>query len=296
MKSQPDSDLETYYGYINKMYASNTSLAYKKDLKNFVKFAVSETNNNLKRVDHLIIRKYLTMISKKVSRSTMNRKLSSIKNFFSFLKARNVITNDPTLMLSTGKRLTKYPVILTEEEVMSLLSTEDQQGDLNLRNKTIIEFLYSTGCRVQEAVDLNINNLDLLSGTAVVTGKGDRQRIVFLGRFAVGKLHEYLKLRDEKDWGSGEPAVFITKTGGRITQRSIRRIVKKYVNIARINKVIGPHTIRHSFATHLLAAGCNLRSVQELLGHRKLQTTQLYTHLSRKRIKEAYLKFHPRSR
>jgi site-specific recombinase XerD len=165
-----------------------------------------------------------------------------------------------------------------------------------VRNRALIEFIYSTGCRVSEVSGLNVEDVDLLGETARVTGKGSVERIVPVGRKAAIELHKYLQVREETNWGLGTEALFVTVSGKRISSRSIRRVVKKAALKGGVNKNIAPHTFRHSFATHMLEAGCNLRTVQEMLGHKRLQTTERYTHLSRNALKEAYLKFHPKSR
>lgn len=270
--------------------------AYLKDLKDFAEFVISKGKSGFSEVDHFLIREYLTVLKENISRVSMNRKLASIRSFFNDLKKRGVINYDPTNKVSSGRSITKYPNVLNIKEVKKLLDFNFGSDKLALRDRALLEFLYSTGCRVQEASMLNLNNTDLLGGTAVVTGKGSKERIVLLGSVAVKGIHSYLKIRESKNWGRGEPSLFINIRGMRISARSIRRIVKKYACLTGINKNVSPHTLRHSFATHMLETGCNLRTVQEILGHSRLQTTQRYTHLSRKRLKEVYLKFHPRSR
>lgn len=289
-------ELKIYIEYIQKMLAANTVLAYERDLRNFAEFTISKGKNSFVEVDHFFIREYLTVLRNNISRASMNRKLSSIKSFFNYLKRRGLISNNPSAKVTSGKNIEKYPAVLNLKEVKKLLDFNFSSDKLAVRDKALLEFLYSTGCRVQEASMLQLNNLDLLSGTALVVGKGNKERIVPLGGFAVQRIYEYLQVRECKNWGSDTPAVFITVRGKRISQRTIRRIVKKYTYLSGVKKNAGPHTLRHSFATHMLEAGCNLRTVQELLGHSRLQTTERYTHLSRKRLKEVYLKFHPRSK
>jgi len=289
-------DLEAYRDYIDKLYSPHTARAYKKDLRDFTDFSISKGKSDFSEIDHFLIREYLTVLRKNNSRVSMNRKLSSIKSFFAYMKKSGLIKKNPAVKVAAGKAVTKYPDVLTMKETEKLFNYRFGMKKLGLRDRAVLEFLYSTGCRVEEASSLDLNELDLLGGTAVVSGKGRKERIVPLGRFSVDRIHEYLKVREETAWGIVEPAVFINSRGGRITPRSIRRIVKKYAALSGINKNVGPHTLRHTFATHMLETGCNLRTVQELLGHRRLQTTQRYTHLSQKRLKEVYLKFHPRSR
>ncbi|MGM0441376.1 MAG: site-specific tyrosine recombinase/integron integrase [Elusimicrobiota bacterium] len=288
-----ENDINSFMEYIKreKNYSENTLRAYRTDIKNFVEFLKKENITTFKNVDHFSLREYLSQLRENLSRSTMNRKLSSIKSLFNFLLKNDIVFSDPTRKITSGKNREIYPEVLTKKEMATLLNSVCGKGKLKIRNRAILEFLYSTGCRVAELVNLNMSDIDLLGGTAKVTGKGDRERIVPLGSKAVKHVHRYIGVRS-----TGPQAVFITKSGNRLSARSVRRIVKKSAAMAGINKNIGPHTLRHSFATHMLEEGCNLRTVQELLGHRRLQTTQRYTHLTRKRLKEVYLQSHPRTR
>ncbi|MFC2091398.1 tyrosine-type recombinase/integrase [Elusimicrobiota bacterium] len=290
------NDLNAFKAFINKMYSPDTTRAYTKDLEDFTAFVVLKGIKQFQEVDHLLIREYLAALNQNISRISMNRKLASIKSFFNFLKKRGLLEIDHSKKVSSGKIIEKYPDVLTISEVKRMLEYNFKTDKLSLRDVSLLEFLYSTGCRVREAAGVNLSDLDLLSGTAVVMGKGAKERLVSIGGYASRRIHEYMKKRDACGWGAGEQALFITKSGRRITDRSIRRIVGKYAELANINKKVGPHTLRHSFATHMLETGCNLRIVQELLGHSRLQTTQRYTHLSQNKLKEVYLKSHPRSR
>ncbi|MGM0568642.1 MAG: tyrosine-type recombinase/integrase, partial [Elusimicrobiota bacterium] len=204
--------------------------------------------------------------------------------------------SDPSQKVSSSSAPLHYPEVLTGSEVEKMINAPSSNSKLILRDKALMEFLYSTGCRVEEAAGVDKQDLDLLGGTVLIRGKGNKERIAPMGKPAVDALYEYLSFRESKSRAGDNPAVFISFRGARLGQRSIRRIVKKQAEGAGIKKSIGPHTLRHSFATHMLENGCNLRTVQELLGHARLQTTQRYTHLSRKKLKEVYLQSHPRSR
>lgn len=278
------------------MCSSNTVRAYKNDLKHFTNFILSKNIRNFHDVDHFIIREYLTGLRDTISRNSMNRRLSCMRSFYSFLKKNDLIKSDPTLKVSSGKSIVQYPLVLSLKESQILLDYDYGVSKIQNRDKALLEFLYSTGCRVGEAEKLNIKDVDILGATARVMGKGKKERIVPVGRTAVRAIYRYMKVREELNWGKESPALFMTKSGCRLSSRVMRKIVKKYAARAGINKDISPHTLRHSFATHMLEAGCNLRTVQSILGHRQLSTTQRYTHLSKKRLKEVYLKFHPRSR
>ncbi|MDA3793032.1 MAG: tyrosine recombinase [Elusimicrobia bacterium] len=289
-------DIVRYLDYLKKekMYSPNTLRAYRRDLNDFAFYLTRKSVADFAGIGHIEIREYLTDIKKDLSRATMNRKLSAVRGIFRFLKNAGVIQKDPTKKVASGRRIKKYPDILTVEEVESIINSIKGESKLSVRNRALIEFLYSTGCRVSEVSDLNTDNVDLIGETARVTGKGNIERIVLIGRTAAGKFHEYLKVRENTGWGKDNKAVFVTVSGKRLSPRSIRRIVKRAALRGEVNKNIAPHTFRHSFATHMLEAGCNLRTVQEMLGHKRLQTTQRYTHLSRNALKEAYLKFHPK--
>ncbi|MFW6172172.1 MAG: site-specific tyrosine recombinase/integron integrase [Elusimicrobiota bacterium] len=291
-------DVENFIYYIEKekMYSPNTVKAYRIDLKEFSNYFIKKGINEPSDIDHFKIREYLTKIKQNISRSSMNRKLSSIKSFYSFLKKNELIEYDPTVRVSGGKKFRKFPDVLNKKEIKKILDYDFKNDKLGIRDKALLEFLYSTGCRVSEVSKLNQNSVDLLGGTCLVKGKGRKERLVPLGGIAIKRLHQYLKVREREKWGLSNPALFISVSGKRLSSRSIRRIVKKYAKLSNIKKNVGPHTLRHSFATHMLESGCNLRTVQELLGHRRLQTTQYYTHLTRKRLKEVYLKSHPKSR
>ncbi len=293
-----EEDIKSFIKYIEKerLYSPHTVRSYKKDLEDYGKFLLNKQIYEFADTNHFVIREYLAELKQSLSRSSMNRKLSTLKSFYGFLKKRGLTSTDPTIKVSSGAVMFKYPNVLKINEVIMLLDYDYGQQKLDLRDKSLIEFLYSSGCRVGEACALNLKNLDLLGGTAKVLGKGNRERVVPLGNIAVHCLYKYLKVREELGWGQNEDAVFITVTGNRLSSRSVRRIVRKYAMIAGISKNVSPHTLRHSFATHMLERGCNLRSVQDMLGHKKLQTTQRYTQITKRRMKEVYLKFHPRSK
>ncbi|MEA3506676.1 MAG: tyrosine-type recombinase/integrase [Elusimicrobiota bacterium] len=291
-------DIKKYIDYIQKekLYSDNTIRAYRRDINDFALYLSEKGISGFDSINHIRIREYLSELKKELSRATMNRKLSSIRGIFKFLKTAGVIDIDPANKVVSGKRIKKYPDVLTVKEVEEIINSVDGQSKLDVRNRALIEFIYSTGCRVSEVSGLNKEDVDLLGETARVTGKRSTERIVPVGRKAAIALHKYLRVREDTKWGPGTEAVFVTVSGKRISSRSIRRVVKKAALKGGVNKNIAPHTFRHSFATHMLEAGCNLRTVQEMLGHRRLQTTERYTHLSRNALKEAYLKFHPKSR
>ncbi len=278
-----------------KEYSPATRNAYGKDIKHFIEFLIRKGLTDFSLVKHTDIREYLGELQGRLSRSSINRKLSSIRSLFSYMLKAGMIESDPTGKVYSPAAPSRSPEVLTVKEVAAMINAAVENKKLKIRNRAIMEFMYSTGCRVEEAAALNVKDLDLLGGTVLLKGKGRKERIAPMGRPAVESVHRYLVFREHSGWGEGFPAVFITYRGNRLTQRSIRRIVKKQAALAGITKNTGPHTLRHSFATHMLENGCNLRTVQELLGHVRLQTTQRYTHLSRKKLKEVYLQSHPRN-
>jgi len=292
------SDMGVFAEYLEKErgYSSNTLRAYMKDISDYASFLRGKDISDFAAADHILIREYLSGLSRRLSRSSMSRHLSSLKSFYRLLEKKGIYSSNPALKVSSGRLPARYPDVLTLSEVEKILELDKGPGKSGIRDDALLEFLYSSGCRVEEAASCDTGSLDLLGGSAVISGKGERERVLQLGGECVKKLHKYLGTRKELGWGEGNQAVFVNRSGERLSQRSIRRIVKKHAAAAGVNKNVGPHTFRHSFATHMLEAGCDLRTVQELLGHRKLHTTQLYTHISRKALKEVYLKFHPKGR
>ncbi|NLB34684.1 MAG: tyrosine-type recombinase/integrase [Elusimicrobia bacterium] len=293
-----EGDIGLFKNYLinEKMYSPHTVKAYMGDINGFAEFISEKNLGSFSEADHLVIREYLSLLNRTHSRSSMNRCLSAIKSFYSFLKQKGFSDKNPALRVSSGKTPLKYPEHLSQSEILLLLEVNSGEGKLNLRDSAIIEFLYSTGCRSAEALGCDLSDIDLIGGSVQVLGKGDRERVLQLGGPAVKKIHKYLKVREELSWGTNSQALFINKTGDRMGPRTLFRLIRRSAEAAGITKKVSPHTIRHSFATHLLEAGCNLRTVQEMLGHRRLHTTQLYTHLSRDALKEVYQKCHPRSR
>ncbi len=249
----------------------------------------------IERVSHKIIRDFIgERIRENDSKTTIARKLSSIRTFLDFLLEKKAVTHNPAEVVSTPKMEKKLPYFLSEKEALSLLG----EGR-NLREKRdfcIIELLYSSGLRVSELVSLNWENLNLKNRIIRVKGKGKKERITPFGSHAEKRLREWFRLRYEINNGRiDEKPVFLNMKGERLTERSVERIVQKY-GIELVGKRITPHSLRHSFATHLLMRGADLRTIQELLGHESLETTQIYTHLNIKELKKIHQKTHPRGK
>ncbi len=280
----------TRYMEIEKNYSKYTIVNYKLDLEDFHKFL---GDSPLEKVDYLLLRKYLAMLKEKNLKSrSVGRRLSSLRSFFRFLIREGYLKNNPIAGISSPKQEKHLPLFLTEEEVIKLLAAVKPVGERDFRDTAVMETFYSTGIRVSELVGLNIEDVDFIAGAVKVLGKGRKERIVPIGDQALSTIRVYLEKRKKaQDTG----AVFLNKNGKRITDRGIRNIIEKYIRIASIRHGVSCHTLRHSFATHLLNRGADLRSVQELLGHANLSTTQIYTHLTTEKLKSVYDKAHPRA-
>lgn len=283
-----------------KGFSEHTLRAYHKDLLQFDVFLKAEKSRSLEGINHLLLRKFLAVLrSKNYSKTTIARKLASIRSFFKFLIQKGELVSNPFEMLRTPKQEKKLPHFLSINEVDVLLKTPDCSNVMGMRDMAILETLYSTGIRVSELVGLDDNNIDFFGGMIKVQGKGKKERLVPIGSHAIKAINEYVdsksksKENDKKQISRSGP-LFLNKFGGRLTARSVARSLDKYLKMSGVNLLTSPHTFRHSFATHLLDKGADLRAVQELLGHSNLSTTQIYTHVTTERLKSVYDKAHPR--
>ncbi len=268
---------------------------YRVDLREFLKFLGKK---ELSDVTYLDIRSFLAFLKQRsYSKSSVARKLACLRSFFKHLARENVLNSNPAAGIATPKREKKLPIFLDQEEITRLLEAPKKNTWEEMRDKAILEMLYSSGLRVSELVGLNHEDVDFFSGLLRVRGKGKKERIVPVGQMALNAIQGYSQHQSPKsDSGQGlKRALYINRSGGRLTDRSIRRMILKYAKRAALTKEVSPHTLRHSFATHMLDRGADLRSVQELLGHENLSTTQIYTHVTTKRLKEAYDAAHPRA-
>jgi len=265
---------------------------YQIDLR---EFAQAMENKEVGAITYLDIRSYLAFLSQKLySKSSIARKLACIRSFFKYLTRENYIRSNPAATVATPKRDKRLPKFLDINEVTHLLEAPSKNTWEEKRDKSILETLYSSGLRVSELVSLNHDDMDLFSGLVRVRGKGKKERIVPLGRKAMDAIQDYMAKKPPRETNSAsKKPLFMNRSGGRLTDRSIRRMILKYAKRIAIHKEISPHVLRHSFATHMLDRGADLRSVQELLGHENLSTTQIYTHISTQRLKEAYDTAHP---
>ncbi len=283
--------VEKFLNYIEieKNYSKYTLINYKIDLDEFFKFAGEELS--VERIDYLVLRKFLAHLREKNHKPrTLARKLSSLRSLFKFLHREGHIKANPAKLITTPKLDKKLPQFLAENEIIPFLESPSEKTEFGLRDRAILETLYSTGIRVSELVGLNTDSVDFVSNIAKVAGKGKKERLVPIGDKALAALRRYLKARKRQS-----TAVFLNKNGTRLSTRSVLNITDKYIRVTGMREKLSPHALRHSFATHLLNHGADLRSVQELLGHVNLSTTQIYTHMTTEKIKSVYDKAHPRA-
>ncbi len=290
MKKEVDQFLT--YLRAEKNASEHTIKNYAVDLRDFSAFAGEIAPET---IEYIHVRNFLAHLKEReFSQSSISRKLACLRSFFKYMAREQLLTTNPASNIATPKREKKLPEFLNQDEMNRLINAASDATKAGRRDRAIIEILYSTGMRVSELMCLNISDLDFVGGTLKVQGKGKKERMVPVGGTAVRAVEAYLGDRTENEKQPSSP-LFLNKNGTRLTDRSVRRILIKYAKRAGITKDISPHTIRHTFATHLLDRGADLRSVQDLLGHENLSTTQIYTHVTTKRLKDAYEKAHPRA-
>ncbi len=260
--------------------------------------AATKLEEKILSADANVLRGYLASLAEKqYSKSTTARKVATLRSFYKFLVKRNYVENNPVTSIKSPKQEKKLPKFLEYEEVQRLLSTPPVNTWLGARDRAILEVLYGTGMRVSEIVALNMDDVDFLGEVIHVRGKGKKERISPIGSSALQAIQNYIEYRNKRMQHSSNfdgKVLFANKHGQRLSTRSVRRKMDKYLRIAGLDPSISPHTLRHSFATHMLNNGADLRSVQELLGHQSLSTTQIYTHVTTSQIKEIYESAHPR--
>jgi integrase/recombinase XerC len=295
--------LGSYIAYlqVERNASPHTIRNYAEDLGRFLDFLETESIAFPEELDYLAIRHFLGLLQQKnYERRTIARKLSAIRSFLRFLQREGYLKDAGWAAVSTPRIGKKLPKFLYVEEVFRLLGAPDTSKPAGLRDIAILETLYASGIRVSELVGLDVHSLDSQQEQFIVMGKGSRERVVPLGRFARRTIMHYIEqgrpllLRKNKD-GNTENALWLNKYGTRLTDRGVRRLVEKYVRQVSLSKGISPHSLRHSFATHMLNAGADIRAVQELLGHVNISTTQIYTHITRDRLQEVYNGAHPRA-
>jgi integrase/recombinase XerC len=294
-----DDALNKFLRYLKleKQYSVHTSVNYKRDIDQFKEFLNEQYDyllNNVEKVSPAIIREYLsTMIISGISRRSVARKLSALRSFFKYLFRQGDIQKTPTDNINAPKLNKPLPKFLTIKEIDQLVNAIDQKTFIGKRIYALIEVLYSTGMRVSEVVNLKHDQIQWREGIVRVIGKGNKERLVMLGSAALSMLKNYIGDVDY-DRKSSVEYIFRNKFGKKLNVKTVQTDINTLAKIAGINRDVTPHILRHSFATHMLDAGADLRSVQELLGHASLSTTQIYTHITPDRLKKAYDKAHPR--
>jgi len=290
------------YLTIERNVSPNTVLAYREDLESFLSFLCNDyftmgrDQIDLARVDHLAVRSYLAHLSRrKLSRASVARHLSALRSFFKYLVREGRVEANPARTVATPKKEKHLPAVLQTSDVALLLEQPDSTVTLGIRDAAWMELLYASGLRIGELVGIDIDDVELRARLVKVHVKGSKERIVPFGTKAETALRAWLSVRGELVHDVEEQALFVNYRGKRITTRSVRRLFDDYLKKASLRAGISPHTMRHSFATHLLNAGADLRGIQELLGHASLSTTQKYTHLNDWQLIAVYKKAHPRA-
>ena len=280
------------YLQIEKNYSPHTITNYRIDLKGFSEFI---GDADIENVDYLLLRRFLAHLKAvQYDKRSIARRVACLRSFFKFLCRDGYLKNNPVLSLSTPKLDKKLPVFLDVEQTAKLLDMPHDKDVSSLRDKAILETIYSAGMRISELVGLRTEDVDFIGGVVKIRGKGKKERLVPIGDTALRAIKVYLD--KSADVGTKtRQALFLNKNGSRLNDGSVRRIMDKYILMASMREKISPHTLRHSFATHLLDRGADLRVVQELLGHANLSTTQIYTHITTERMKSVYDKAHPRA-
>jgi integrase/recombinase XerD len=286
-----------HYLAVERGLALNTLQSYQRDLISYVEFLQKQNVRDLNQTRRANIIAYLADLQRKGrATSTISRNLASLRAFYGFLLRDGLIDGDPTVNLESPKIEKRLPKVLTVQEVEKLLESPDTGTIAGLRDKAMLELLYATGIRVSELVALNLSDVNLNMGFLKCYGKGSKERIIPLGSVALKFLSDFvMRSRSQMLRDQAEESLFLNHHGQRLSRQGFWKIIKKYAQEARIDKEITPHTLRHSFATHLLENGADLRAVQEMLGHADISTTQIYTHLTKSRLKEVYAKAHPRA-
>jgi integrase/recombinase XerD len=296
-----DNHLKNFMQFllVEKRLAKNTLLSYERDLKNYLRYLKNveriETLDHAQRV-HII--QFLTFLKEQgKSAKTLARHVASIRAFHQFLLRDQATKQDPSVLIETPKSERTIPKVLSLEEVEKLLEAPNGQGHFVLRDKAMLEILYATGIRVSELIQIDVDHVNVMLGFVTVTGKSDKERIIPIGGPAAEALKRYLEhgrpyflQENHSDY-----ALFLNHQGRRLTRQGFWKILKKLAKEAGIQSELTPHTLRHSFATHLIENGADLKAVQEMMGHSDISTTQIYTQITKTRLKDVYSKFHPRA-
>lgn len=294
-----DTLLKDYLHYlkVERGLAQNTIVSYQQDLQQFLAYLKSQEITELTQVSKTMITTYLQQqVTMQKENSSIIHSITSLRRFFAYLMQEQIISKDPMQLIDTPKKKQKLPEVLSVSEVETLLASPNTAETLGLRDRAILEVMYATGLRVSEIINIKLNDLHLSMGIIQTIGKGHKERIIPIGDTAADWIEKYLQYSRPKLLKQKRSAyLFLNFHGNQLTRQGIWKNLKAYVIKAGITKNVTPHTLRHSFATHILENGADLRIVQELLGHADISTTQLYTHLSKQRLTKVYQQTHPRA-
>lgn len=275
-------------------YSSYTIKNYQIDLKEFKKFI---QNKDISLIEYNDIREYLLyLFDKKYKKKTIARKVSSLRSFFKYLYSENIIKDNPMVLISNPKLDKKLPKFLNIGEIEKILTIPDNKTPIGIRDALILEMLYSTGIRVSELINIKLDDINFHDRKIKILGKGNKERYVFFGQICLEKLNNYLQNSRPLLIKKGIDYLFLNKRSNQLSDRSVRKIVDDIAKKAELKMNISPHVLRHTFATHMLNEGADLKSVQELLGHENLSTTSIYTHVSNEHLRNTYLNCHPRAK
>ncbi len=294
--------IRNYLEYLEteRNYSAHTIISYETDLFSLIQFLRREGINSFDRVHKESLRTFIgSLIDEGFNQRSIARKIASMRSFFKYLRRQKIIDGNPALVLITPKLGKRLPSFLDEESVKRLLSSPDLSTANGKRDTAILELFYSTGIRLSELINLNVGDLKQEDGLVKVKGKGRKERIVPIGRKALTAINDYLKEKNKLSINTGIELgalpLFVTKEGRRMYPQAVGRLVRKYISVVSEIEKKSPHILRHSFATHLLNHGADLRAVKELLGHESLSTTQVYTHVSSAQMKKVYENAHPKA-
>lgn len=289
---------EQFLNYIEtqKRYSNHTVINYRNDLNSFFTFLKKEGISSFSDVDFKTIRMYLSYLyEQKYSKNTVSRHISCLRSFYKFLLKENVVTKNPMIFISNPKKDKRLPKFLYESEVETILNIPDKTNPKGIREAVILEFLYSTGVRVSELCNVKLKDISFYDNRVKIMGKGEKERYVLFGSKLKEILNLYLETSRPFFEKNKNDYLLLNDSGNQMHDRRVRSIIDNILKKAEVKMHISPHTLRHSFATHMLNNGADLRTVQELLGHEDLSTTQIYTHISNERLRKVYLDSHPRA-
>jgi integrase/recombinase XerD len=284
------------YLSVERGLAKNTLIAYRRDLEKYIDYLSQKSIKTAEGVNRGHVSNFMFDLKKhEMSATTICRNLAAVKMFHRFLVRENLAKDDPTTLVDTPKLWQRIPSVLTQAEIESMIAAASGKKIQEVRDQAILEILYASGLRVSELADLKTTSINYEVGFVRAVGKGSKERIIPLGRKAREALQKYLlRARPQLLKNQTNDVLFLSRLGKRISRQSLWAVIKFYARRAKIKKIIKPHTLRHTFATHLLEHGADLRSVQEMLGHADISTTQIYTHVDNERLKSVHKQFHPR--